>query len=166
MSKKIQLDVFDEKSINNAIAELEAYKQEVESKTEAFLDVASSMMTEEALLNYSASEKDGLSDSSVSVNASTPEKGKRRVTAEGRSVLFLEFGTGITKSDSPSARGDLTSGEVVGHGEYGLKHGANEKGWHYNGKHTFGINAQTPMYSAKKTVQQKMDDIAKEVFGK
>lgn len=164
MSKELKINIFDQASIQSAIAELDVYKAEIENNTQRFLRQASETVRQEMDSNYGASAKDGVEDDNYSTYVAESGKDAKTVIIQGKGVLFVEFGTGITKADSSEARSDLTSGNVVGHGEYGHKRGANPNGWYYNGKLTYGIDAQTPVYTAKKHLKENMEDIAKEAF--
>lgn len=162
--KRIKIDIFNPKSIDRAIEELKALDKQVDSKTERAVNQIAEITKNKVSVNYYSAEKDVPVDSDYSVSSLKTGKNERTVLLSGHSVLFEEFGTGITKSDSPSARSEIKDGEILQHGEYGKGQGANPNGWILNGKHTFGIDAQTPMYSAKKEVGKDMANIAKDVF--
>lgn len=112
-------------------------------------------------------------------------KGSAIIRATGKTVLFIEFGTGIHMPDAEEARADIVSGDVVRHGEYRKKRGRNKRGWYYpleNGLgenpplrtekssklggtiHTYGNPANASFYLTKIQMEQKIADIAKEVF--
>lgn len=123
---------------------------------------------------------DGTNDFSVSVE----ERGEnaRAVVAIGSTVLFVEFGTGITYPDNhPEA-----AKHGMGRGEYGKGHGK-QRTWGYYGEDpgtngvfatkkngalkephvvlTHGNPANMPMYGAARQLEQDFGRIAREVFG-
>lgn len=96
--------------------------------------------------------------------------------AVGKAVLFIEFGTGVTYPDNhPEAR-DCN----MKRGEYGQGHGK-QQSWGYYGEPgtngvlkekknggfvviTNGNPANMPMYETVKELQDRLTEIAKEVF--
>lgn len=103
----------------------------------------------------------------------------------GNEALFVEFGTGVTKADAPQARADLITSGVAQHGGYGSKRGASQKGWFFKRSdvgnnlpadtepstkkpglyHTYGQDAEYPLYRTKQEIERQIGDIAREVFG-
>lgn len=88
------------------------------------------------------------------------------VKASGKSVLFLEFGTGITYGfGHPEAQE-----HGMGPGTYpdGKGHWNDPKGWYLpksaGGGHTYGNYPAMPMYEARKTIERELPRIVKEVF--
>lgn len=144
-------------------------------KNEKFVASLAETARKSAERDYSGAEYAGENDVSVSASASYEGlMSKAEVRASGNATLFIEYGTGITKSDAPEARAEIQSGTVLGHGEYGRKNGANEKGWLYKGTpgsnapsdteesihgkglvHTYGNNATPAMYTARKLVKDR-----------
>lgn len=162
--KTIEINVFDPKSINDALRELDNVEKSLDDKTNRAIKNITFTAETEISARCASADKDTDIDNVYELNDYQTGENERTIVLAGHSVLFEEFGTGITKSDSPEARADLTYGDVLNHGEYGRGQGANPNGWKLNGKHTFGINAQTPMYSAKKKVKEQMANIAKDTF--
>ena len=80
--------------INNAIRELDHYQAWLKAKTSLLLDRLSQRGFEIASANFAKAVYDGTNDVSVSVE----QRGgnARAVVAIGTSVLFIEFGTGVT----------------------------------------------------------------------
>lgn len=122
------------------------------------------LAVKEAQKNYSQAIYSGINDVTVTSK-------DNQITASGQSVLFIEFGTGITNPDNYPERG--TSG-VVAHGEYGLKRGKNAKGWRYKGEkgnapnteitpsglvHTYGNIANMSLYKSKEAVKEKAKEV-------
>ena len=89
-----------------------------------------------------------------------------RVKANGESVLFIEFGPGITYgSGHPEAQE-----YGMGPGTYpdGKGHWDDPKGWYLpkdkGGGHTYGNPPAMPMYEARKAIEQELPRIVREVF--
>ena len=104
-----------------------------------------------------------LGDKDVSVPAE-PRGNGYIVRADGKSVLFIEFGTGITYGfGHPEAQE-----HGMGPGTYpdGKGHWNDPRGWYIpGGQHTYGNPPAMPMYTARKTIEEELPRIVKEVFG-
>lgn len=168
MSKTISVDIFNASSIDNAVQQIDNFKKEIlKLTTETLQETAeesAKLYNLKVASSMSATQGDASNTSAISKKV---DDTTYQVYASGTGTLFLEFGTGITKADSPSARADLaSSGNLVNHGEYGKKQGANPEGWYdpYHKKHTKGFDAQTPMYSTKKETVEIFKAKAKEKF--
>lgn len=86
------------------------------------------------------------------------------VRASGKSVLFLEFGAGITYGfGHPEAQE-----HQMGPGTYpdGKGHWNDPKGWYLpnGGGHTYGNPPAMAMYEARKQIIEELPRIVKEVF--
>lgn len=167
--KKLRINVFDPESIQRACDEIEKLEKRVDKKTVNAVKNIANTLQEKIGENYAAVAVSGVegfqpNDSEHKLSQGEIEDKHRFVTIEGKSVLFVEFGTGITKSDSPEARSILIAGDVVGHGEYGLGNGANPNGWYLNGEKTMGMDAQTPVYRARKEVSDEIPKVLKDTF--
>ena len=127
----------------------------------------------------------GLND--VKVNIVWESENVVSLVASGQSVLFIEFGSGVTFPESPYA---ANFPEVVPHGEYGRKQGGNPKGWIYIGEQgngglavpvvehrkngtdivrdgkwrTWGNPPARAMYEASKVMRDKVEEILKEMI--
>ena len=88
---KIVVDPFDQKSISNAIKELERYKRWVQEKEEILRQRLAQLGATVASIEFSRAIYNGTNDVSVRV-----EDNGRKATifAEGSAVLFIEFGSG------------------------------------------------------------------------
>lgn len=125
----------------------------------------------------SASFADAAYDGTNDVTVSVEDRGKiKAVVAVGGTVLFIEFGTGVTYPDNHPESKEL--GMV--RGEYGKGHGK-QSTWGYYGEPgtngtvvgerakgtlvlTHGNPANMPMYNAVKELELRLGEIAKEVF--
>lgn len=127
-----------------------------------------------ASIKFSQAVYDGTND--VSVTVEPRGNNVRAVVATGRATLFIEFGTGVTYPD------DHPEAEELGmkRGEYGQGHGK-QHSWGYYGDPgtngvlkekknggfvviTHGNPANMPMYETVKELQDRLTEIAKEVF--
>lgn len=127
-----------------------------------------------ASVKFSQAVYDGTND--VSVTVEPRGNNIRAVVATGGATLFIEFGTGVTyPDDHPEAR-ELG----MKRGEYGQGHGK-QHSWGYYGDPgtngvlkekknggfvviTHGNPANMPMYETVKELQDRLTEIAKEVF--
>lgn len=112
-----------EKGIQQARKELQAYKAAVNERMKEFSRRLAMEGYEVARIRFSAAQYDG--DNDVTVRVEQDGK-KARIIASGKSVLFIEFGTGVEYPEHPS-------GEFA-HGTYGKGKGKNPNGWAYRGE--------------------------------
>lgn len=89
-----------------------------------------------------------------------------KVKAEGKTVLFVEFGAGITYGFGHPEAQEFG----MGPGTYpdGKGHWNDPNGWYLpksaGGGHTYGNPPAMPMYEARKKIMQEFPAIVKEVF--
>ena len=165
-------------SIQNAIKELKAYKKRIETGTDKLLDKMADDGVEKAQRGYTTNL---IYAGTTEVNCRREKNGKnkRTVIAEGKSVLFIGFGSGgVYPDDHPEAQ---ELGMI--RGEYGHKLGKSEKGWRYKGDpgtsgvpitegphageiFTVGNPAKKAMYNARKEIEEEFTRTAKEAFAK
>jgi hypothetical protein len=127
-----------------------------------------------ASIKFSQAVYDGTND--VSVTVEPRGNNVRAVVATGGATLFIEFGTGVTYPDDHPEAGELG----MKRGEYGQGHGK-QHSWGYYGDPgtngvlkekknggfvviTHGNPANMPMYETVKELQDRLTEIAKEVF--
>ena len=152
-------------SIDNAIAELKAYKRFVEIKTSELLGELAKIGVREASVRFTTAMYDGVNDSSVTLN---DIPGGYSIVAEGKAVAFIEFGAGVYHNPGepyPNPRPD----GVVGIGEYGKGYGKRQA-WGFKDDSgelviTHGNPAAMPMWYASEEMRSKILKIAREVFG-
>ena len=158
MAKTIQLQLSDE-SIKHGIRELREYKRWVEDKeTELRMRLAQLGATV-ASIQFSRAIYNGSKDVTVRVDATGSVA---VIYAEGESVAFIEFGSGIKYGYGHPQAGE----HGVGPGTYpGKGHWDNPKGWWYgHGKHSYGNPPAMAMYDAVQTMTEELTRIAREVF--
>ncbi len=127
-----------------------------------------------ASIKFSQAVYDGTND--VSVTVEPRGNNVRAVVATGGATLFIEFGTGVTYLDNHPEAEELG----MKRGEYGQGHGK-QHSWGYYGDPgtngvlkekknggfvviTHGNPANMPMYETVKELQDRLTEIAKEVF--
>lgn len=160
--------------INKAIKAVEDYKSWLQEKSALLLN----RLTEEgyhvASMKFTQAVYDGTNDASVSVE--NRGMSLRAVVAIGSSVLFIEFGTGVTYPDNhPEAAKNGFS-----HGSYGKGFGK-QSSWGYygdagtngvvktkkNGQEvviTKGNPANMSMYETVKELKARLPALVREVF--
>lgn len=139
-----------------------------------FADQLAQEGMEIASVKFSQAVYDGTND--VSVTVEPRGNNVRAVVATGGATLFIEFGTGVTYPDNHPEAGELG----MKRGEYGQGHGK-QHSWGYYGDPgtngvlkekknggfvviTHGNPANMPMYETVKELQDRLTEIAKEVF--
>ena len=169
----------DGRGIDAAIRGVEEYKQWLEQKCNKLVQRLAERGVEVANIGFASSVYDGTNDFHVTFE----DCGEltKAVVATGSTVLFVEFGTGITYPDNhPEA---AANGMI--RGSYGKGHG-NQVTWGYygdalgtNGVYatnkdgsikephvvlTHGNPANMPMYNAVRLLEQEFESIVREVF--
>ena len=158
MPKTIRISLTNE-SINNGIKEVQRYKRWVLEKEKELRTRLASLGATVASIEFSRAIYNGPNDVSVRVD----DTGSVAVIyAEGESVAFIEFGSGIKYGYGHPQAGE----HGMGPGTYpGKGHWDNEKGWWYgHGKHSYGNPPAMAMYDAVQKMTEELTRIAREVF--
>ena len=143
---------------------VEEYQRWLKDRSEKLLD----RLAEEGYQIASAKFAQAVYDGTNDVFVSTENRGAniRAVVAVGSSVLFIEFGSGVTYGyGHPEA-----NQYGMGPGTYpeGKGHWDDPRGWHLpkekGGGHTYGNPPAMPMYEARKAIEQELPRIVREVF--
>lgn len=165
---------------------MDELKQKIELKCDEFAERLGALGVRIASMYYQQASYAGQNDVEVHLEPGNTA-GSVTIVAEGQTVLFIEFGTGVTMPDAPEARAELKSGNILGHGEYGQHRGASPKGWYYpkskgyganppigtedatrpgmeNFIHTYGNPAYPAMYMTRRDLIDNIERIAREVF--
>ena len=175
--KTIKVDIFNPKSIQNCIKQIESYRDDLPRKCQEICrrlseegvrvaDVAINSVP----IGKTITLTTDINPSKIGCKAIMKMTGRETRTEDGRiffSALAIEFGSGIyyNKTANPKA-----SEFGMGVGTFpGQTHAENPEGWYYldsNGewKHSYGVQASMPMYKASVALRQKIDSIVKEVF--
>ena len=158
MPKRIRISLTDD-SIKNGIRELRLYKQWILEKEAELRSRLAALGATVASIEFSRAIYNGSNDVSVRVD----DTGSVAVIyAEGESVAFIEFGSGIKYGYGHPQAGE----HGFGPGTYpGKGNWDNEKGWWYgHGQHSYGNPPAMAMYDAVQKMTEELTRIAREVF--
>ena len=163
-----------QRCIDTLLREIESYTVWLKERSQILLDRLAQAGVEVASARFAKAAYDGTNDASVSLE--TRGDGVRAVVAVGASVLFIEFGTGVTYPDNHPQAAELG----MKRGEYGQGHGK-QSSWGYYGDPgtngvvkmkkngstvviTHGNPANMPMYETVKELEAMLPELVKEVF--
>lgn len=163
-----------QRGIDTLLREIESYTVWLKERSQVLLDRLAQAGFEVASARFAKAAYDGTNDASVSME--TRSEGVRAVVAVGASVLFVEFGTGVTYPDNHPQAAELG----MKRGEYGKGHGK-QSSWGYYGDPgtngvvkmkkdgstvviTHGNPANMPMYETVKELEAMLPELVKEVF--
>ena len=163
-----------QRGIDTLLREIENYTVWLKERSQVLLDRLAQAGFEVASARFAKAAYDGTNDASVSME--TRGDGARAVVAVGASVLFIEFGTGVTYPDNHPQAAELG----MKRGEYGQGHGK-QSSWGYYGDPgtngvvkmkkdgstvviTHGNPANMPMYETVKELEAMLPELVKEVF--
>lgn len=164
MSRKRIVVPLSESGIQKIQDELTVYRKWQEEKARELAERLASLGATVASIRFSRAVYTGQKDVDVSVEEMPTGY---KVKADGESVLFIEFGSGVTYGYGHPEAGEFG----MGPGTYpdGKGHWDDPKGWYLpksaGGGHTFGNPPAMPMYEARKAIEQELPRIVKEVFG-
>lgn len=161
--------------LKETIAWLEKQKKAIPDKRKVFFERLAEIGVETATLKFSEAIYDGTND--VKVEPYTWQGDKLIIEATGKSVLFIEFGSGVTYSSPAHPLADDYGYDRGGYGFHLGKMGS----WRYKGnpgtdghvlkrgKHkgevvTYGNPANMAMYHAEQEIRQQIAEIARQVF--
>ena len=162
MSKTIQVEL-DNKSIDKAIKELRQYSAWVQKKEDELRSRLAMLGATVASIRFSRAIYNGSNDVSVRVD----DTGSVAVIyAEGESVAFIEFGSGIKYGYGHPLAGEFGFGPGTwSDGDEGKGHWDNEHGWWYgSGQHSYGNPPAMALVKARDAIVEQVTDIAREVF--
>lgn len=169
MSKKIVVK-FSPQSIQNAIDELEKYKDSFLNKNEIFVQRLCEVGIPVIRENISSSTGDSNKDYNTYIRVNSYQGySEAKLIVEGKELSFIEFGAGIhyngSAGSSPHPKGN-EFGYIIG--SYGKGLGKKDH-WYYTADtgeniKSFGTKATMPVYKASQTIIQQIRKIAKEVF--
>lgn len=163
MSRKKIVVPLSESGIQKIQDELMVYRKWQEEKARELAERLAALGATVASIRFSRAVYTGKKDVEVTVEA-LPNGYK--VKADGESVLFIEFGSGVTYGYGHPEAGEFG----MGPGTYpdGKGHWDDPKGWYLpksaGGGHTYGNPPAMPMYEARKAIEQELPRIVKEVF--
>lgn len=152
----------DPKSVQNAIERVETYRKGLRVKAEEIsrrLAEYGAMLAENA---YDGTPYTG--DRNVYVTVEDRPNGYA-IVADGETVLFLEFGAGITMGYGHPQAAEFGMGPGTYPIPPGKGHWNDPKGWWTpQGEHTYGNPPSMAMYNAAKELRKQAAKIAQEVF--
>ena len=152
-------------SIGQAINELKAYRDSLESRKEKLIEELARIGVQEASVRFTTAIYDGANDSEVTLE--TIENGYS-IVASGKAVAFIEFGAGVYHNPSEPYPNPRPNG-IVGIGEYGKGYGKRQA-WGFQNESgelviTHGNPAAMPMWYASEEMRNSILKIARRVFG-
>lgn len=169
MKISVKLDTLDD-----AIKAIRELRQSLRGKADKIARRLAEMGLGVASVKFAAAAYDGENDASLSIKEI--DHGHYAVQALGKSVLFIEFGTGIHNPEHP-----LANEFAMKHGEYGQGKGKNRSWGYYgkpgtNGKYlkttekgdvyiTKGNPPAMAMYQAGREMEDAILSVVREVLG-
>ena len=175
-TKKIKIQLSD-RSILEAISQINKYKFELSTKTKLLVDRLAEIginTINVTMRSVDAVDRGDYNAAPVPIEggANSPIQ-RMSVQLSGDQILFIEFSSGITHGTSsfPSMPNNPSYGSGYGMGTYpnGKGHWDDPKGWWYSkdgeSHHTYGLKPYAPMYHADEDMRKAITSIAKEVFG-
>lgn len=161
MQHRIKVSL-SEKSIDNAISELQAYKKNLPVWADEICKRLAFMGATKVSLGFSRATYSGDKDVEISVE---PIPHGYSIKANGESVLFIEFGAGVTYGyGHPEAKK-----YGMGPGTYpGEGHWDNPSGWwipqEKGGGHTYGNPPAAVMFHTANELRDSIYEVAREVI--
>lgn len=162
--------------LDETIRHLEEEKKRIRNKQHELLEKLAAIGIETATIRFAQASYDGTKDVAVPQEPEWDGDNKLRISAEGSTVSFIEFGTGVHYADSHPKAGEF--GAVRGGYGYGL---GKMDSWRYTGepgtngveseKHpgqivTHGNPPARAMYDSAEEMRSKILEIAKEVYAR
>lgn len=164
--KHIRLEL-SSAGIAKAKEEINEYRERLRQKNEEFvqrLAERGAILTNMRLSNCITSADDDPGSADVETVSESPTNVEMRIKVSGKSILFIEFGTGIRYA------GAHPTG-LYGPGTYpGKGHWDDPNGWRFKDNsgtlhHTYGLPTQMPVYQSAQDLKNDVVEIAREVFG-
>lgn len=175
--KTIKIDLFDGKSLQQAIKQIESYRDNLPRKCQEICRRLCETGQQTALVAINESPQGkvvtlrmDIGQSKTGCKAMLIGTGKTVTDDKGRTfnlLLGIEFGSGIRYNPTENP---LASEFGMGIGTFpDQKHALEPGGWMYldkdrNWKHSYGIKATMPFYKAMIDIQRNVNDVVKDVF--
>lgn len=163
----IHIDAFDPKSVDRAIKQLQDYQKKLDEKADKIAIRLASMGATNVSLGFARAIYDGEKD--VDVTVKKLGEGQYAIIASGETVLFAEFGAGVTYGYGHPRATDFG----MGPGTYNPSSDKwkNPNGWWYSGTdgqshHTYGNPPNMPMYNTEQELKKEIERVVREVFSK
>lgn len=169
--KKYVIDIFQDPSqLDELISDLKELNDHLKSKANEIANRLAQLGYEVASVGFESAQYDGYNDAVVRVEPIGPATYK--VIADGHAALFIEFGAGIAYNYNAAHPEAAQNG--MGPGTYNPESDAwmRPEGWYMPGPnaeerglvHTYGNPPEMPMYLAVKELEERLAEIAQEVF--
>ena len=168
--KKIKMNL-SVNSIENAIKEIEKYKQSLSVKTEQLIKELGKIGIERIESSMTNIEGDSSPEHTASVNVtSSGNRVRATIILQGEDIAFIEFGAGVHYNGAVGS--GYGFGKKLGYtiGSYGKGQGANDS-WVYfdeeqgHFRWSQGTKAAMPMYNASVDIREQLIGVARKVFG-
>ena len=169
--KTIKIDLFDGKSLDNAIKQIQEYQERLSNKCEMFVhrlaEVGIPIIDQNIAL--AAGDSDKGHNTYIKIN-SFGSYSQARLIVEGKDLLFIEFGAGVhyngNLGGSPHPKGEELGYTI---GSYGKGQGKNDFWFYYadsgEAVMSHGTKSTMPVYKAGIEIRRQVLKIAREVFG-
>ena len=175
--KTIKIDLFDGKSLQQAIKQIEAYRDDLPRKCQEICRRLCEIGQQTALVAIQESPQGkavtlrmDIDPSKTGCKAMLIGTGKTVTDDKGRTynlLLGIEFGSGITLNPTENP---LSSDFGMGVGTFPDQvHAFDKGGWMYLGQdgewhRSYGVKSTMPFYKAMNSIRQNLDKVVKEVF--
>lgn len=171
MAKKtLKINLFDSKSLQSAIKQIQQYRDGLPRKCELFVrrlaEVGIPIIDQN--ISAAAGDPDKNHNTYIKLN-SFGSYSQATLVCEGKELLFIEFGAGVHYNGAAGSS-PHPLGEKMGYtiGSYGQGKGK-RKAWGYYAENgdlviSHGTQATMPMYRAGLEMRRQILAIAKEVF--
>lgn len=177
MKNTINIDIFDGKSINRALKQLDKYEKQLEKKCKTFVERLQKEGIDAISARVSSISPVYREDETGSVYVKGGELEKTAngwhtsIVMGGGQAVFIEFGAGNVLNTAPGgSKHPLGVEEGMTIGSYpGQTHVPTPGYWFYkdqfgNKQFTYGTPTFAPMFHGYEELMQKINEIAKEVF--
>lgn len=159
-------------SVENAIKQIEEYKQSLILKTAQLLEELGKIGIETIETRMSNIQGDSNPNHYAFVKMNSfGSYSRATIFLQGSQILFIEFGSGVhyngATGSSPHPKGQQMGYTI---GSYGKGQGANDSWVYFNEDHgrfetSQGTKAAMPMYNAEVEIMRQVKQVAKKVFG-
>ena len=178
-NKKITIDALNPADWDKFAIEVETYQDWLRDRSAEFVERLALEGAYVSQMNFDNAVYAGINDVKCMVTniKAGGDEFSATITANGESVIFIEFGSGIAFANAYQFEYGFAPGS------YGLGQGLNSKGWLYAGPpgdnppfgtapstkksgmtHTYGNPANAAMLEAVNALERKIGSIAAEVF--
>ena len=175
--KTIKVDIFNPKSIQDCIKQIESYRDDLPRKCQEICRrlAEEGVRVADAAINSVPIGKTitlttDINPSKMGCRAIMKMTGRETRTEDGRifyTALAIEFSAGVRYANTSSPKAKDFG---MGTGTFpNAKHSWQMEGWYYlgadgNWHHSYGVQASHPLYSANVAMRQKLENVVNDVF--